>query len=508
MSNPTKTIAVTSAAEMEMIAETLSLWVRPGQLIALHGDLGSGKTTFARALIRALAKNRNLDVPSPTFAIVQTYDETRVPTAHIDLYRIESADELGGLGLDELLRDHVLVVEWPKLMTQAMVFENTLDVHIAGEGDNRTISLNTSGSWTTSLARDQLIKQFVKSFTMLEHTRLFLEGDASHRRYEIVESPTFRHVLMDMPARPDGPPVRAGLPYSKIAHLAEDIRAVVAVNKHLGALGYSVPVTHHADLGQGLALIELLEGPIYGDMYRRGDDMLYPLKAAVEVLADMATKSWPRHIQIYADQTYTLPDFDTDAYLIEVDLLPAWFWAQQHNASTSPALHLSFESVWRDLLPLLDETSKIWTLRDFHSPNLIWMPNRNGLKRVGMIDTQDAVMGHAAYDLVSLLQDARVDVPAHIQQELYQHYVNLRRGQSDFDAERLARDFAILGAQRSSRLLGTFTRLSLRDGKHQYLKHRPRVARYLLGNLQHPVLAPLKQWYETNVPDVFKLGSQ
>jgi aminoglycoside/choline kinase family phosphotransferase len=166
----------------------------------------------------------------------------------------------------------------------------------------------------------------------------------------------------------------------------------------------------------------------------------------------------------------------------------------------------SFEAIWKKLIAVSKPVQPVWMLRDFHSVNLIWMPERKGLQRVGIIDTQDAVMGHAAYDAVSLIQDARHDVAVELQEELYGRYLALRAATGGFDAASFARDYAISGAQRASRLLGTFTRLGERDGKHQYLRHRPRVARYLMQNLRHPALAELADWYRAYLPEALELA--
>ncbi len=142
-----------------------------------------------------------------------------------------------------------------------------------------------------------------------------------------------------------------------------------------------------------------------------------------------------------------------------------------------------------------------WVLRDFHSPNLMWLPDKTGLKRVGLLDFQDALLGNPAYDLVSLLQDARVDVPAALERDLLDHYQQAAAAADpafDPDAFRLA--YAILGAQRNTKILGIFTRLARRDGKLQYLGHIPRIWGYLERNLEHATLQPLKAWYESHFP--------
>jgi aminoglycoside/choline kinase family phosphotransferase len=145
--------------------------------------------------------------------------------------------------------------------------------------------------------------------------------------------------------------------------------------------------------------------------------------------------------------------------------------------------------------------AKTWSMRDFHSPNLIWLGERTDIARVGIIDFQDAVRGPAAYDLVSLLQDARVDVPEQLELALLTRYIKARRASDDtFDPAAFAEIYAIMSAQRNTRLLGTFARLNRRDGKPQYLRHQPRVWTYLTRSLAHPLLSPAREWYSANVP--------
>ena len=142
-----------------------------------------------------------------------------------------------------------------------------------------------------------------------------------------------------------------------------------------------------------------------------------------------------------------------------------------------------------------------WVLRDFHSPNLIWLAQRRGIARVGLLDFQDAVIGPTAYDVASLLQDARVDVPENLERELLARYVR-RRVETDgaFDATAFSQLYATMAAQRATKILGIFARLDKRDGKPQYLRHMPRVWRYLQRALAHPALHHLARWYKSNVP--------
>lgn len=485
-----------SPLETENFAAMLSLWARPGLVIALSGNLGAGKSTFARAFIRALAKSGDdFDIPSPSFSLVQLYDTTRVAVAHVDLYRLSTPAEIEALDLPELCELHIMLIEWPDRMT-GLLSDDTLSLNFSGKGEHRTVEITAHGRWIDALNRNAIIQAFLADTNWKDATRIFFEGDASSRRYETLIQNKKKMILMDMPQRPDGPAIKDGKPYSAIAHLAEGMSSVITVNQQLSSFGYSAPRIEVSSLTDGLAIIEDLGGLVYGRMMLDGADMHEPMMTAVELLADMSSKRWPTAINSY----------DVEAQLVETDLLVSWFWPYIHRTEASASLHHSFENIWRKLLPLAISDKPYWVMRDFHSPNLIWLPERDGISRVGMIDTQDAVLGHPAYDLASMLQDARVDIDFIWADKLYRHYENLRHTQGDFDAKKFGTAYAILGTQRATKILGIFARLAKRDGKSGYLKHMPRVSRYLVRNLSHPELNELKNWYEIHMPEALSVG--
>jgi N-acetylmuramate 1-kinase len=489
-------------SQTQVLAARMALWVRPGMVVRLHGDLGSGKSTFARAFIRALLlTDKSRDIPSPSFSLVQSYDDARVPVFHADLYRLQSAQDVDELGLPGLLKTHCGLVEWPDLFETSST-PDILNITFSGRGDNRMADLAAHGQWASALRRDDALQTFLDATPFRNATRIFFEGDASSRRYEVLQ-PTVSDpaLLMDMPQRPDGPIVKHGKPYSAIAHLAEGITAVVAINTHLVAEGYSAPRIWHSDLDQGFAIIEPLGDQVYGRMMLQGHDMHEPLEAATAVLADMATKTWPTHPTAAPGVTHVVPAYDRDAQLIEVDLLPSWFFPHAYGRNATSEQAQGFAALWQTLLPLADAPTPQWVIRDFHSPNLIWIPERNGLQRVGIIDSQDAVMGHAAYDLVSMAQDARVDIAPELEKRLIDVYCQLRADQGHFNRHEFETAYAILGAQRATKILGIFARLNTRDGKPAYLRHIPRVQRYLAKNLKHPALHPLWAWFHTHAPE-------
>ena len=186
---------------------------------------------------------------------------------------------------------------------------------------------------------------------------------------------------------------------------------------------------------------------------------------------------------------------------IETELLVDWYWPALTGNPPPAEARTEFLTLWNAVLDKVLAMPTGWVLRDFHSPNLMWLPGRAGVRRVGILDFQDAVEGHPAYDLVSLLQDARVDVPAGLAEKLFARYCReAAAADPGFDEEDFAFAYAALGAQRATKILGIFTRLSRRDGKSQYLQHIPRLWGYLEHNLRHVILRPLQAWYDAHLP--------
>ncbi len=498
------TVSSADLPDVERLAELIALKVRPGDTLALNGDLGAGKTTFARALIRAVLADPDADVPSPTFSLVQTYEAPRLALAHLDLYRLSGADEVLELGIDELLSTGAVIVEWPE-RAGTLLGGNRLDIHLGEASDpgRRHVRMTASGTWAERLARLERLAGFVASQPGNTQKHIaYLQGDASTRAYARLLPNG--GVIMDWPRQPDGPPIRDRLPYSRIAHIAEAVPAFVAVAGLLQSHGFTVPAVRAADLDHGFLLIDDLGDQVFGTLVASGADMRPLWRSATEVLVDVRALAADARQPLRAGsgETHAIPAYDRRALGIEVELLTDWYWPAALGGPTPERATAAILKIWNSLFDVVLAAPAGLTLRDYHSPNLMWRPDGPSLReRVGIIDFQDAVIGHPAYDLVSLLQDARLDVPAELEAELLALYCAMVAARNPaFDAEAFKAAYAILGAQRATKILGIFARLWKRDGKPQYLRHIPRLWRYLDRNLSHPDLADLKAWFDTHLP--------
>ncbi|KGF69921.1 chlorosome protein [Hoeflea sp. BAL378] len=485
-------LELTDLAATVRFAEDVALALKPGDCLCLSGDLGAGKSTFARALIRAIADDPELEAPSPTFTLVQTY-RLRLPVAHLDLYRIGSPDELDELGLDDALAEGAALVEWPEKALERLPQDKIL-MRFDGTGDIRTLTLSAPADFGTRLARSRAARKFLEDAGLGTAARRHLQGDASSRTYEMIH-PTEGNpvILMNAPRRPDGPPIRDGLPYSQIAHLAEDVVPFVAIATWLRAQDLAAPEILAQDLDQGFLLVENLGSAGILDAEGRPDPERYGL--AIDVLADLHFRQPPHALPIDG-RTHQVPAYDARAMQIEVELLTDWYLPWKRGGAVSDDERQAFLDLWRGLFARLDSAEQTLVLRDYHSPNLIWRDDRSGFDRLGIIDFQDAMIGPSAYDVASLCQDARVTVPQDLADLLLDRYVAARlAGTPDFDEKRFREAYAIMAAQRAAKILGIFVRLKQRDGKPGYLRHLPRMEAYISASLAHPVLQPLRFWF-------------
>jgi tRNA threonylcarbamoyl adenosine modification protein YjeE len=494
-------VALANETATAHLMADLALLVGPGDVITLSGDLGAGKTSAARAMIRYLAGDPALEVPSPTFTLAQIYEQP-YPIVHADLYRINDSSELEEIGLSPLPEGTLALIEWPERAPDALP-EDRIDIafsHRSALGSAaRAAEITGHGKSAAQVERLGALRKFLESGDFLGAERVRMPGDASTRSYARLLRDDTSSILMNSPRRPDGPAIYGGKPYSAAVHLAEDVKPFVAIDQGLRAHGFSAPAIRHADLDAGFLITEDFGGGgvIEGDPPR---PIVERYEAATDMLAALHRDTLPATVPLADNLTYDIPVFDIDAWLVEIGLMIEWYLPDR-GAEVSQQLREEFVAMWRGLLEKPAAAPRTWVMRDFHSPNIIWLGERTGILRVGLIDFQDAVLGPAAYDVVSLLQDARIDVPEPLELTLLTRYIKARRAaDSQFDPAGFAELYAIMSAQRNTRLLGTFARLNRRDGKPQYLRHQPRIWTYLTRSLAHPSLASFRQWYAVNVP--------
>ncbi|MEO1700525.1 MAG: tRNA (adenosine(37)-N6)-threonylcarbamoyltransferase complex ATPase subunit type 1 TsaE [Pseudomonadota bacterium] len=481
--------------DLHALARDTAIACQMGDAIALHGDLGAGKTSFARAFIRYLAGG-DIDVPSPTFALVQLYDDLRVPVAHFDLYRLGDESELDELGLDETLASSIALIEWPEragnlLPSKALHVKLTIN---AGDADRRDITIDGRGDILSRVEQSIAIRAFLKENAQANAWRRPLTGDASTRRYETITG-RGNEILMIAPPQADGPPVRDGLPYSRLAHLAEDIRPFVVIGSALQDAGIRAPAIGGFDVAQGFMLLEDLgRGHLLDDQGMPVPDRYV---GAGCLLASLHGKSVTKDLHARGLH-HVLPDYDLSVFQIEAELLLDWFVAEETGRSPSTERREAFKAVMTGLWSQLDTSRFTILLRDYHSPNIVFDGNRQGTDQFGVIDFQDALWGPGAYDLMSLVHDARVTVPLSLGSQIMEAYCQQRaQSDPDFDRDAFWKEAAICTAQRLCKIMGIFHRLNRRDAKPAYLAHLPRVRHYFEHTLEHPVLAPLDDWWRS-----------
>ncbi|MFC4291993.1 aminoglycoside phosphotransferase family protein [Sphingorhabdus arenilitoris] len=290
-------------------------------------------------------------------------------------------------------------------------------------------------------------------------------GDASFRRYFRAERRDGRRaIIMDAP-----PP-------------HEDPRPFINLAKYLIQLGLRAPAIWGQDLERGILLLE-----DFGDMQMR----MY-LDENPQEERDIYRQAIGALIQLSDKPPAPVPPYDMDAYMREVRLLTEWYMP----AMNLPFDEAEYEELWKSaLVALAQEKRKVTVLRDYHSENIMLLDNARKGAGQGIIDFQDALVGHPAYDLVSILQDARRDVSPELEREMLEYYQDQTGAGADFEYH-----YALLGAQRNTKIIGIFTRLWKRDGKARYLDFLPRMWGLLERDLEHSGLTEIKYWFDHNIP--------
>lgn len=357
--------------------------------------------------------------------------------------------------------------------------------------------------------RVETIARFLRTTDWAGAEERPLSGDASTRRYIRLAKGGKTALLMDAPPKAEsaacppeaGEAERLKLGYNALARLAgPDSRRFAAFAETLIALGLRAPRIYAADFGEGLLVLEDLGDDLFARAIEAGARELPLYEAAIDVLGALHAAPAPRALGANGTSVPLLA-YDRLAYKAEVDLAVEWLYPLLRGRALPADARAEWDALWAAALSRLGQASRVIVLRDFHAENLFWLPESRGLARVGLIDFQDGLRGSPAYDLISLVEDARRDVPPVLADAMIARYIaGARARDGRFDADGFRAEAALLGAQRNSKILGIFARLWKRDGKPGYLKLLPRVWRYVERDLSNPELAGLKRWFDAHFP--------
>ena len=323
--------------------------------------------------------------------------------------------------------------------------------------------------------RSQLRADFVARSGWGGASEMLLAGDASFRKYFRLCRSGRTAVVMDAP-----PP-------------QEDVRPFVRIGRHLLALGLSAPQILAEDAARGFLLLEDLGDDTFARVLARDGNEAGLYERATDVLAALQA----------APERGLLPDLTAYAGETLIDaamLLPEWYFPAATGRQMLAEEIEAYRAAWRGCLADVPKADETLLLRDYHKDNLLWLPERPGVRACGLLDFQDAQRGHPSYDLVSLIEDARRDVTPSVYDSCLARYI----AATGLDVSDFRTGFAVMAAQRHARVIGLFVRLWKRDGKPVYLPHLPRVWRLFERALQHDALEPLRAWVDRHLPPVLR----
>jgi N-acetylmuramate 1-kinase len=354
--------------------------------------------------------------------------------------------------------------------------------------------------------RDAVKAAFLAQAGLASAERRPLPGDASTRRYErLVLKDGSTRMFMDAPPSAESQPCPPGadeaervrLGYNAMARLAAGrVDAFAAASAYLRSRGLSAPEVEALDADQGLAVTEDLGEGLYARLIEAGTDETDLYLAAIEALARLHGEIPPKVLE-GSGARWPLLAYDGLALKTGADLFVEWAPRFDPRIRIDEAARVEWEALWAPIRKRAADGAAVFAHRDYHAENLLWLGSRTGPARVGMIDFQDALLAHPSWDLHSLLQDARRDVPPELEQLALARYFTLR---PEVDREPFLEAYASLAALNEARILGVFSRLVVRDSKPRYTAFMPRMWRQLARNLEAPALSGLKTWFDRYAP--------
>lgn len=480
-----------SAQDTEQLAQKLAKFSVAGDRFYLNGTLGAGKTTFSRAFVQAMG-SKNSHVPSPTFTLVQTYDDTRLPIAHVDCYRIEDAAlELDALNLKPFFKDGVTLLEWadkvhgylPKVEgTEAPISEfdipDALDIHIATTDDGkRDVELVASGSWVFRLTRigefdtgeekgeegDRLNEQeYLSKNGCRGHVLKPLFQDCSLRTYARMQTGEGSRVLMNAPP---------GL---------EDLETFARHARELRMQGVHTPDMYHVDLKNGYAQIEDFGDTVMHDALKNGADIEEWFDKAFDLL-----------LAFQGTTLAGIPDYTVDTVFAEASRFTDWYLPYARGHATPTGARREWRAVWHDVYGAIEKMPRVPVHWDYHVGNMMCLKDGS----LGLIDFQDVRMGSCAFDLACLLED-RFTVSKPLKQKyMTQMAAHYNLSFADFEAA-----YVLGGLHRMFKVTGLLVRLKERDGRADALDRMGEVWQTIARLCEHPAAAPIQDYLNRMYP--------
>ncbi len=516
---PTLYARYVDLAQLEGLARGLARLCSQGAVITLSGELGAGKTTFARVFLQSLDDSLT-DIPSPSFTLVQHYETPRAEWLHADLYRLTSRDQAIGLGLVEQVADKGLLLEWPDLLTDDLP-ANRLAITLNFADDALTlrhVEFQLHGSYEklfndlvrliqqtcpqhSPAQRPQQMQQFLQQHGWQDARAESMSDDASFRRYTRLFQGSQSVLLMDSP-----PPMEYVWKFTQVAQL-------------LQKTGLTVPAIHAVDDCHGL-LLEQDFGDLTATRFVQqgmADDAHTPRGAAANTTEQRLAQVLSLGVQalIHLHQCWlattnsplanedkaAIPPYCGYRMLSDVQIFLDWYLPAAGLTPADAECQRLWHQAWTAVIAQQHCVPEVMILRDYRLDNLMILPKAGqdqlGLESLGLLDFQDAMTAPLTYDLISLLEDARLDFPPDVVARQVQAYLAAFPDISRADFEQ---SWATVAAVRHTRILGLFARLWRRDDKPVYLVHLPRVWRQLSQALAHPANAGLAAWFDRYVP--------
>jgi hypothetical protein len=486
-----------SVGATEKLAKKIAKYIVAGDVIRLKGDLGVGKSVFARSIIRELG-HEGKHIPSPTFTLIQTYDDTRLPLAHIDLYRMESADEVEALGAECWLDHGAVLVEWPEKAENWFPEQkpDLLDFHIM-EMDNsgtltvtleelndesRRIVLTGGASWNRRLSlvdnhydrpvTEKERQNFVDECGFRNHVISPVSADASFRTYWRINTPEGSRIIMDAP-----PPI-------------ENVKPVIEMTRYLESIGVHVPHIYKKNEEKGFLLLEDFGNTTVRNGILNHNKPLEPwYYKAVDVLSHLASNQLP-----------DIRQYTKKALWSEVSRFIDWYLPYARSHATHTADRKAFKQLWEPLFDKILDVPQTTVLWDYHADNLMMLTDgepQEGLADIGVIDFQDARIGPVSYDMSMLLQDVRFEISKELENKLIQHFLASQQG---IDVDKFMQSYRLINLQRTLKIIGGFTRLHFRDGKDSYLQYLPRCWQIVDEALTAPECEDIRHFMNGIVP--------